>query len=62
MRYGTGSQQSRKVVGMIKKLLLLVGLSALAYWFVRDRLGGDDFEFTEIPADDVRAPEAQPAP
>ena len=47
---------------MFKKLLLLIGLSALAYWFVRDRLGGDDFEFTEISPDEVHAPEAQPAP
>jgi hypothetical protein len=37
---------------MFKKLLLLIGLSAVAYWFVRERLGSDDFQFTEIPADD----------
>ena len=37
----------------MKKLLILIGLSAIAYWFVRERLGSEDFEFTEIPADDV---------
>lgn len=37
----------------MKKLLILIGLSAIAYWFVRGRLGTEDFEFTEIPADEV---------
>ena len=34
----------------MKKLLLLVGLAALAYWFVKSRLDGDveDFTFTEV--------------
>ena len=41
---------------MLKKLLFLVGLSAVAYFFVRDRLSTDEFEFTEVPS-----PEAQKA-
>ena len=38
---------------MLKKLLFLVGLSAIAYFFVRDRLSSDEFEFTEVPAPDA---------
>ncbi|MGB0613801.1 MAG: hypothetical protein ACPGN4_06605 [Miltoncostaeaceae bacterium] len=35
------------------KLLALVGIGAIVYWFVRDRLGGepDEFTFTEVTAD-----------
>lgn len=47
----------------MKKLLLLIGLAALAYWFVKSRLGGDveEFTFTEVspngaPAEHVGAP------
>jgi hypothetical protein len=32
------------------KLLALIGIGALVYWFVRERLGGepDEFTFTEV--------------
>lgn len=35
----------------MKKLLLLLALGGLAYWLVKDRLGGepDEFVFTEAP-------------
>ncbi len=35
------------------KLLALIGIGALVYWFVRERLGGepDEFTFTEVTAD-----------
>jgi hypothetical protein len=49
----------------MKKLLLFLGLAAAAYWFVRDRLGGDieEFAFTEVspaaaPTEPVAAPPA----
>ena len=47
----------------MKKLILLIGLAALAYWLLKDRIGGDaeEFVFTEAPpATDVSA-EAPPA-
>ena len=33
------------------KILALVGIGAIVYWFVRERLGGepDEFTFTEVP-------------
>jgi hypothetical protein len=36
----------------MKKLLVLLALAGLAYWLVKDRLGGepDEFVFTEAPA------------
>jgi hypothetical protein len=39
------------------KLLALVGIGAIVYWFVRDRLGGepDEFTFTEVTADGADA-------
>jgi hypothetical protein len=39
------------------KLLALVGIAAIVYWFVRDRLGGepDEFTFTEVTADGADA-------
>lgn len=39
------------------KLLALVGIGALVYWFVRERLGGepDEFTFTEVTADGADA-------
>jgi hypothetical protein len=39
------------------KLLALVGIGAIVYWFVRDRLGGepDEFTFTEVTADSADA-------
>jgi hypothetical protein len=49
----------------MKKLLLFLGLAALAYWFVKDRLGGepDEFAFTEAtPAEGTEAPQAATAP
>ena len=32
------------------KILALVGIGAIVYWFVRERLGGepDEFTFTEV--------------
>lgn len=35
----------------MKKLLMLLALAGLAYWLVKDRLGGepDEFVFTEAP-------------
>ena len=35
------------------KLLALVGIGAIVYWFVRERLAGepDEFTFTEVTAD-----------
>jgi hypothetical protein len=40
----------------MKKLLMMAGLGALAYWLVKDRLGGepDEFAFTEAPETDLR--------
>ena len=39
------------------KLLALVGIAAIVYWFVRDRLGGepDEFTFTEVTPDGADA-------
>lgn len=50
MRYGCGRRLDRIGVRM-KKLLLLLALGGLAYWLVKDRLGGepDEFVFTEAP-------------
>ena len=47
----------------MKKLLVLLLLAGLAYWLVKDRLGGepDEFVFTEAPpAADAEAPAAPP--
>ncbi len=35
----------------MKKLILLIALAALAYWLLKDRIGGDaeEFVFTEAP-------------
>jgi hypothetical protein len=47
----------------MKKLLLLLALVGLAYWLVKDRLGGepDEFVFTEAPpAADAETPAAPP--
>jgi hypothetical protein len=46
----------------MKKLLVLAGLGALAYWLVKDRLGGepDEFTFTEAPAPDAQTPASEP--
>jgi hypothetical protein len=35
----------------MKKILVLVGIAALAFWLVKSRLGGepDEFVFTEAP-------------
>ncbi|MCU0308434.1 MAG: hypothetical protein MUE51_11830 [Thermoleophilia bacterium] len=45
------------------KLLALIGVGALIYWLVRDRLGGepDEFTFTEAPAESPGTAEAPPA-
>ena len=39
------------------KILALVGIGAIVYWFVRERLGGepDEFTFTEVTADGADA-------
>ncbi len=39
------------------KLLALVGIGAIVYWFVRERLAGepDEFTFTEVTADGSEA-------
>jgi hypothetical protein len=36
---------------VLKKLIFLVAIGALAYWLVKDRIGGepDEFVFTEEP-------------
>ncbi len=41
----------------MKKLIVLIGLGALVYWLVKDRLGGepDEFVFTEAPAEETTA-------
>ena len=41
----------------MKKLLTLVGLGAVAYWLVKDRLSvnDDEFAFTEVPSDEEQA-------
>jgi hypothetical protein len=46
----------------MKKLLLLLGLAGLAYWLVKDRLGGepDEFVFTEAPPAGEAAPPPPP--
>lgn len=49
----------------MKKLLVLLGLGGLAYWLVKDRLGGepDEFIFTEAPPiGDEMAPPPEPPP
>jgi len=48
---------------VLKKLIFLIAIGALAYWLVKDRLGSepDEFIFTEeppAPADDAEAPPA----
>ncbi len=39
------------------KLLALIGIGIIVYWFLRDRLGGepDEFTFTEFTADGADA-------
>ena len=41
----------------MKKLIVLIGLGALVYWLVKDRLGGEpnEFVFTEAPAQEPAA-------
>lgn len=48
----------------MKKLLVLLLLAGLAYWFVKDRLGGDaeEFVFTEAPATEPPTTEAPSTP
>ena len=48
----------------MKKLLLFLGLAAIAYWFVKDRLGGepDEFAFTEVTPEGTEAPQVATAP
>lgn len=35
----------------MKKLLIAAGLGSLVYWFTQKRGSGDEFTFTELPAD-----------
>lgn len=47
----------------MKKLLVLLGIAGLAYWLLKDRLGGepDEFVFTEAPsASEAEAPATPP--
>lgn len=48
----------------MKKLLMLLVLGGLAYWLVKDRLGGepDEFVFTEAPPADEAQSAASPPP
>jgi hypothetical protein len=48
---------------VIKRLLALAGIAAGAYWFVKNRLGGqpDEFTFTEAPAPEAPPSVAPPA-
>lgn len=49
----------------MKKLLVLLALAGLAYWLVKDRLGGepDEFVFTEAPpASEAETPAPPPPP
>lgn len=48
----------------MRKLMLLVGLGALGYWLVKDRLAGepDEFVFTESPPVDAPAGSDSPPP
>ncbi len=45
------------------KLLALVGIGALVYWIVRERLGGepDEFTFTEVTTDAPNSADAEAA-
>jgi hypothetical protein len=47
----------------MKKLLVLVGIAALVFWLLKDRLGGepDEFVFTEAPVEEPVASPDQPA-
>jgi hypothetical protein len=47
----------------MKKLLVLVGIGALVFWLLKDRLGGepDEFVFTEAPVEETPANSDQPA-
>jgi hypothetical protein len=48
----------------MKKLLMLLALGGLAYWLVKDRLGGepDEFVFTEAPPAGETQPASTPPP
>jgi hypothetical protein len=49
----------------MKKLLVLLALAGLAYWLVKDRLGGepDEFVYTEAPpAGETETPAPPPPP
>jgi len=48
----------------MKKFLMLLVLGGLAYWLVKDRLGGepDEFVFTEAPAAGEAPSAATPPP
>jgi hypothetical protein len=48
----------------MKKLLVLLALAGLAYWLVKDRLGGepDEFVFTEAPPAGAAETPATPPP
>ena len=46
----------------MKKLLVLLALAGLAYWLVKDRLGGEpvEFVFTEAPPAGATEPASPP--
>ncbi len=48
----------------MRKLMILVGLGALGYWLLRDRLAGepDEFVFTESPPVDSPSVNDSPPP
>ena len=48
----------------MRKLMLLVGLGALAYWLLKDRLAGepDEFVFTESPPVEPAGSPGEPPP
>ncbi len=41
------------------KLLIVVGIGALIYWFLRERLAGEPDEFTFTEVTDAVVPDAQ---
>lgn len=64
MRYGSASFFPGRETP-VKKFLMLLVLGGLAYWLVKDRLGGepDEFIFTEAPpAGEAQAAASPPPP
>jgi hypothetical protein len=66
MRYGgarADHSPSSQETSVLKKLIFLIAIGALAYWLVKDRLGSepDEFIFTEEPPPAPSDPEAPPS-